>query len=280
MSTKRWVEEASDATDLERDVLRSGLREEPPLGAQEDVWHGLSAVVGPLAPAAGASAVSTVGTVKASATLVTLAKGFVVGVGVSAAVAGGARVIAPRAGTAPSASLRAVEHAPSGAEVGRIEVAVPSVSAGSVAAPETTAPSQPSPLPDVSRSSDSPLVPRVAERAAGPALGPTSSVAAFPLADAHAPARQSDLEEETRLLQQARAELRAGALASALATLEASRAKFSSPELFQEREALTIELLYRSGQEAAAAERARQFLRRFSGSPHASRIRVFAGESR
>ncbi len=56
--------------------------------------------------------------------------------------------------------------------------------------------------------------------------------------------RQSELEEEVRLLEKARAELRTGALAQSLVTLEASKAKFSFPELYQEREALTIELMY------------------------------------
>jgi len=82
------------------------------------------------------------------------------------------------------------------------------------------------------------------------------------------------------LLRRARAELQAGSLALAFATLEASRERFATPELAQEREALTIELLYRSGQRAAAGERALAFLARFPESPHAARLRGFLVEPR
>ena len=47
------------------------------------------------------------------------------------------------------------------------------------------------------------------------------------------------------------------------------------PELYQEREALMIELLYRSGQVTAAEQRARAFLSHFPESPHAQQIRRF-----
>ena len=78
------------------------------------------------------------------------------------------------------------------------------------------------------------------------------------------------------MLLRARAELRAGRLAAAFATLEASREKFSFPELVQEREALLIELLYRSGERASAAEKSRAFLARYPESPHAARLRRLA----
>ena len=44
------------------------------------------------------------------------------------------------------------------------------------------------------------------------------------------------------------------------------------------REALMIELLYRSGQVAAAAQRAKAFLARFPESPHASQVQQFAAQ--
>src|SRR6185436_8209374 len=103
----------------------------------------------------------------------------------------------------------------------------------------------------------------------------TGSVAAFPLPASEA-AASSRLSEEAALLRRARAEMQAGKRAEAFATLEASREKFSAPELFQEREALLIELLYRSGQHASAAEKAARFLARFPTSPHASKVRGFA----
>jgi len=77
----------------------------------------------------------------------------------------------------------------------------------------------------------------------------------------------SRLEAEARALRQARDELRTNRLVDAFATLEASRRQFPAPELDQEREALMIELLYRSGQATAAEQRAEAFLRRFPEIP-------------
>jgi outer membrane protein assembly factor BamD (BamD/ComL family) len=111
--------------------------------------------------------------------------------------------------------------------------------------------------------------------ASAPGVG---SVAAFPSEGAASAA--SRLKEEAALLRRARAELRAGALAQAFATLEASRREFTAPELTQEREALAIELLYRSGERAAAAKRAQDFLARYPESPHATGVRAFADSSR
>ena len=84
--------------------------------------------------------------------------------------------------------------------------------------------------------------------------------------------RASQLKEEARVLRQARAQLRAGELASARALLEASQRRFTAPELYQERESLMIELLFRSGQTAVASQRAKKFLATFPESPHAARL--------
>lgn len=111
----------------------------------------------------------------------------------------------------------------------------------------------------------------------------TSSVAAFPLSDgaprtkqSDSSSKQSELEEEATMLSRARSEVRDGKLSEAFATLEAAREKFSLPELRQEREALLIELLYRSGQRATAVERAKGFLIRYPKSPHTVQVRTIA----
>jgi hypothetical protein len=87
--------------------------------------------------------------------------------------------------------------------------------------------------------------------------------------------RQSQLKEEAELLRRARAHLRAGELAATLALLETSRRRFAAPELSQERESLMIELLFRRGETAAAAARARRFIAAFPESPHAGRLKSF-----
>ncbi|HEX7452214.1 MAG TPA: hypothetical protein VF294_08015, partial [Polyangiaceae bacterium] len=102
-------------------------------------------------------------------------------------------------------------------------------------------------------------------------VAPLLSVAAF--GDPASASRASQLQAEAQALRSARAALRSGRLADAFATLEASRRQFSAPELYQEREALMIELLQRSGQTSAAKERAQAFLSRFPESPHAEQLR-------
>jgi hypothetical protein len=69
--------------------------------------------------------------------------------------------------------------------------------------------------------------------------------------------------------------LRAGDAATALRLLERARARFSHPVLGQEREALTIEALARSGARDVAARRAATFLRDYPKSPHAADVRAF-----
>ena len=89
--------------------------------------------------------------------------------------------------------------------------------------------------------------------------------------------RASQLRAESAALRRARAELRAGKLADARSTLAAASREFTAPELSQEREALTIELLARSGQVTAARTRAQAFLARFPDSPHAAAVLQFSG---
>ena len=108
----------------------------------------------------------------------------------------------------------------------------------------------------------------------GSAAAPPS-VATFDVSEPLSEPRSSQLEAETRALRRARDELRAGKLSDAFATLEASRREVSEPELYQEREALMIELLSHSGQASAAEQRARAFLSRFPESPHAQQVRRF-----
>ena len=61
--------------------------------------------------------------------------------------------------------------------------------------------------------------------------------------------------------------------ARALALLDAARTRFADGGLVQEREALTIEALVRSGQRALATKRAEAFLRDYPKSPHGADVR-------
>ncbi|HTN92866.1 MAG TPA: hypothetical protein VL242_54735, partial [Sorangium sp.] len=87
--------------------------------------------------------------------------------------------------------------------------------------------------------------------------------------------RESRMREELKLLGDARAALRGGDAAGALRIVEQARLRFPGGALAQEREALTIEALWHSGQRAAAAQRASAFLLAYPSSPHVSRLQSF-----
>jgi hypothetical protein len=290
MSTKRWLDEASDADGFERSLLASGLDADPPPRAEEEVWQRvLTAVVPPIGPGPGAGAPGALAAAK-GATLTTLGKGFLLGVAASVAVAGAERVMTPRRASTlePSASVR---PAISGLSIGalaadpdfrRAPTAMASSGASEVLGPRSSQALGASVRPALSSRAAPPRSPESAPVLVEPPSGVAAqgSVAAFPLTEAPASVPKSRLDEEALLLRRARAEVRSGALAAAFATLEASREKFSAPELYQEREALLIELLHRSGQSERARERARAFLRRFPESPHAAAVRAFADSPR
>ena len=85
--------------------------------------------------------------------------------------------------------------------------------------------------------------------------------------------RASRLAEESRMVLEARNALRSGDPGAALRLLEAARIAFPDGGLVQEREALTIEALARSGQREVASRRAEAFLRDYPKSPHAADVR-------
>ena len=287
---KRFLDERSDADDFERAVLRAESDGGPPAGTEREVFARVMAVAFPVAPAASGpaapvepvagGALGTGALVKGATTLGSLGKGFALGIGVSIAAAAGSHVLGektpPSGAAAPHAA--SVEMAPRAESrqtpIGRT---VASVASGErrpfeaeARAPANGAPQQGA----VVRAEPPAIAVPPLERTPG-----APSVASFESADERTLAA-SRLKEEAALLRRARSELRAGALAAAFATLEASRHRFTAPELSQEREALAIELLYRSGERAAARGRAREFLARFPESPHGAAIRAFADGAR
>ena len=288
---KRFLDERSDADDFERAVLRAESDGGPPVGTEREVFARVMAVAFPVAPAASGpaapvepaagGALGTGALVKGATTLGSLGKGFALGIGVSIAAATGSHVLGektpPSGAAAPHAA--SVEMAPRAESrqtpTGR--AVAPPVASGESRPPEVEAraPANGAPQQGAVVRAEPPAI-------AEPPLERTPSapsVASFESADERALAA-SRLKEEASLLRRARSELRAGALAAAFATLEASRHRFTAPELSQEREALAIELLYRSGERAAAAARAREFLARFPESPHGAAIRAFADGAR
>jgi hypothetical protein len=90
----------------------------------------------------------------------------------------------------------------------------------------------------------------------------------------------SMLAREAALLRRARSELHGGDVPAALAILELSQRDVPRPQLLQEREALLIEAIFRSGRRVEAERRAREYLARFPDSPHAGKLRALLSEGR
>jgi hypothetical protein len=108
-----------------------------------------------------------------------------------------------------------------------------------------------------------------------PEAGHRTAVPSASAPDTSPPPR-SVVEEEAAVTREARELLRAGDAPRALALLEQARVRFSGGVLVQERAALTIEALARSGQADRAAGLARAFLEAWPQSAHADRVRPWA----
>jgi hypothetical protein len=274
---KHWLDESSDADDFERAILRSGLDPDPSPAQCAEVWAGITGTLAltPLVTTAAAgTAKAAVGSASKTATVwLSVGKGFVLGLAVYGAATGLSEVSqslsAPHATpiTTSTASPSTAKHA-----LPRVAPLAPTPTPEPAAAEAAAAPSS------VGTSSTLPAaVTSNGVLAVSPSVG-ASSVAALPSVaafdDPASGTRASQLRAEAQALRAARAALRSGRLADAFATLEASRRQFLAPELYQEREALMIELLQRSGQTSAAKERAQAFLSRFPESPHAEQLRL------
>jgi len=270
---KHWLDETSDADEFERAILRAGFEADPSEAKRDQIWTSLTATLtlAPLVAAttsvqAASSQAAAVGVSKAGAVWLAVGKGFLVGLAIYGAAAGVSEI-----------SNRLTAYPPPAATA---QPSIAKARATSRSLEPSGAASTPPPIPT---SIDAPATLRATQRGSGSGsalarepLNPAPDLPSVATFDDSAPAgsaRVSQLEAETRALRRARDELRANKLADAFATLEASRRQFSAPELYQEREALMIELLYRSDQRAAAEQRANAFLRRFPESPHVQQIR-------
>jgi hypothetical protein len=288
---KRWIEDRSESTPLERAILRPALKVAIPSSAEQRIWTRLAATV-PLtavalsaSTAAGSSAATAAAPAAAGAAggagaigggakfgLAVVAKAFAIGAATGALFAGGVSAVAPPssqdAASAPAVQSRAAESA----RPSRSNYAAPRGPIDEPATAERVAPPQsparaasPEPREPAARDSHQSAVPSVG------ALPAQAAPAASP-----APAAASRLREEALILRRAREALRQGNLSAAFSELEVARTQFPRGALGEEREALTIELLVRSGQRDAARQRAEVFLRSFPNSAHASNVRKLA----
>jgi hypothetical protein len=248
---RRWTDEGGGATARERELIGAGRDVAPSREQKQKLW---GAIAGQAAPSpAGQGTAPAAGKAAASIGLTWL-KGTAIVV-----LLGGGIVISYRALIRP------------------VTAPAPTASSPTIPQSSASAPNQPPPnAPPAAAGALSPMVPRTA-KAAHPPVRPSAAVAdevAKQVAKQVAKnARASHLREESAMILDARSALRAGDPSRALTLLDGARGRFPDGILVQEREALAIEALARSGARALAAKRAESFLRDYPKSPHAADVR-------
>jgi hypothetical protein len=253
---------SSSGTEVERGLLRRMADVEPPKGEKERVLLALQARIagGGGGKGGGTSGPSGAGT-----------RGRWVRLGVVGLAGVGALVLGARLLGTPAPS-RAVEPT----AVIAAPVSLP------VQAPEPVR--TPEPVPSASVAEVQPITPVVTTsvkvtRASPSAPAASASAAPLPSAEPAPPAadQASRLREESELIARARSEVRAGYFAAALGTLDTARTRFPSGILAQEREALTIEAMLKSGRKDEAKARLIAFAKENPESPHVARLsRLFS----
>ena len=270
---KRLSEELSDAP-LEAELLRSARKVGLAETEKRAIWSSLASevalaalpsaaaeagkanIAGPAAANAGAAhaGVAQVGTSTASAlglgkALAITALAFALGGGGYALLRPLPRAESPRKGSAASTPVAPAAEIPAAASEPRLDH-------------ETT--------PAIERDV---VTPPAVPSANG---GARRSASAARSTSAAAPTPASLLREESLGILAARQSLRSGDFTATLQRLEEVRVRFPHGALAQEREALTIETLGRSGARAAAEKRARAFLQAYPKSPYAADVERYA----
>jgi Outer membrane lipoprotein len=238
----RWTERDSDATALERDLVAAGRAQGPSADERERIWHGIAAQCAASSLAAGTDAAAAAATAP------------VKGGGLWAVSSWKVVAVATLVGAGAITGARMIHRGS------------PPIS--SPAAQPTPPPAAPFPSgPVVSEPNEA------AEAAGESAAVPTPPPSAVRTSNDAKKVRASRLAEESRVVLDARGALRSGDLGQAMHLLEAARTEFPDGALTQEREALTIEAIGRSGRGELASKRAEAFLREYPKSPHASDVR-------
>jgi hypothetical protein len=261
----RLLSKLSDGNELERELLASIQRADPPAQAKAEAWARVSAQI------AAVAAVGTVASSTAAATGSAAAEGAKTAVGIAAKgslapavfqILGTKAVLALAvAGATVSASalwlhVHHSAHAPSNAHAPTATAPILSASAPLIAAPSVEAAA-----PEPAGEAIADPTPAVVDSAAKPNLEQR---------------KKDQLSAESALLTQARAELRKGDARGAEQLLNRLQAQFPKGVLGQEREVLAIEVLAARGNTAAAKRRAQAFIASFPESPHSAQLSRFA----
>ena len=240
----RWASPMNE-DELERELLGSLRDVSPPPGAKGETWNRLAVQV---------AAAATIGTASAAAHAVA---GSGAGAALQATKVLTGKVVA---GVALAGSM-----AVGGWWIHRQITASPAVPVGAPVAFERVAPPAPPSVPPV-REPEEIVAP--ARAPIDPLERPTKTVEPRPRSDL--------LALESRMLTDARAQLRGGDPRSSLSTLERLRARVPRGVLMQEREVLAIQIASALGDTTTAKRRAKEFVDAYPESPHASQMRRLA----
>jgi len=253
---ERLLGPGSDSDELERELLGSIRNVSPPPGAKGKAWEGIAATVAVATAVGVGTAAAGAATAHAAATGVgATAKVFTAKVLLGVALAGStlaaggfwvSRQVAQRTVVAPRPERHAAPEPPP------------------APAPAAVAPATPSPCDTLNAEPPcQPVAP------APPDRSPRT---------VDEPRARNLLGVESRMLTEARAQLRGGEPRAALATLERLHARSPKGVLLQEREVLMIQVLSALGDNAAASRKAKEFLEAYPNSPHAPQLRRFTGD--
>jgi hypothetical protein len=240
----RLLGSTNEGDELERELLGSLRDVSPPAGAKGETWNRLAVQV---------AAVATIGTAT---------------VAVHAVGRSGAAAALQATKVATAKVVAGVALAGSMAASGGWWIHQQVLAEAPVGVPaERVAPIIPPPAPAPSYESvdmPTPVAPTVAE----PIERPSKSV--------EGRARSDLLSVESRMLTDARAQLRGGDPRGALNTLERLRARSPKGVLSQERDVLAIQIASALGDAAGAKRKAKEFLDAYPQSPHAPQLRRLA----
>jgi hypothetical protein len=237
---ERLLGPTSGSDELERELLGSLRDVSPPPGAKGRAWEGVAVQVAAVtAASAGAAAAEA----------------------------------ATSAATAKTTALGVAAKALTAKVVIGVALGGSTLAAGGYWATHRRAET-----PAVSVASDRPIPQPIAEPPAAIAAPDPLAAPDRPSRPIDEPKQRSLLAIESRMLTDARAELRGGDPRAAMATLDRMQARFPKGVLMQEREVLTIQVLAALGDGAAASRKAREFLKAYPSSPHAPQLRRYAGE--
>jgi Outer membrane lipoprotein len=227
---------ASSADPLERELLGSVRHVGPPDGAKDRAWRGIAGQIAVVAAVGAATSSTAAAASKASA-------------GVLASWAFSTKIALVAAGGLALGGGYLALRSP--------EPASPSVAPRAVVAPVTQA---------------APARPEAPKDVVTPA-----EAAAVEDAPSHKlePRRLDLLKAESALLTDARAQLRSGNPSAAQASLDKLQAQFPKGMLTQEREVLSIEVLYARGNVEGAKRRAKAFVKAYPKSPHSAKLSRF-----